>query len=67
MNMANFGEDTLAVKRREPWIWEAGVIQEMVSEQNSVVDALYELGMASSFKEGFYKASLSFQLHILNS
>ena len=63
----NFGEEIVALKRSEPWIWEAGVLQDMVSEQNSVVEALDELGMASSFKEGFYKASLSFQFHILNS
>ena len=51
--MANFGEEILAVKRREPWIWEAGIIQDMVSEQYIMVEALDELGMASSFKEGF--------------
>ena len=63
----NFGEEIVALKRSEPWIWEAGVLQDMVSEQNSVVEALDELGMASSLKVGFYKVRLSFQFHILNS
>ena len=65
--MANFGEEILALKRSEPWIWEAGVLQDMVSEQISVVEALDELCMASSLKEGFYKVSLSFKFNILNS